>query len=345
MSGIIQARWSLLLGGTLLLAATVVAGCDGSAGDQDRDEVAALDPDSLKISLEAAEQYLVGGNLNEAEAIGRRMVEAAPESMESHELLGRILIARAIGLRDAGQLEAAREQWKRASQQYERVVRLAPESAGLHQSAGEVAQMAGRTGLAIELYRRAGELDPADPRPALYESQLLLTDRQFAEARAAVARVLAIESDQPHALATLAVIEMEQGNWTAAKDTIASARAGLADDLGIRTIQSRIHRLSGDPERGLELLLALPESSRAGESVTEEIASCWTALGRPEEAAVAWERCDGMRGPRSGLLSINAAEAWLAADRPEEALAWIERAELAGIDAERTQSLRDRLAR
>ena len=328
----------------MLVGATLSAGCDGSAGDQQGEVAVALDPDSIRVSLEAAEQYLVGGNLNEAEAIGRRMVEAAPDSMESHELLGRILINRAIGLRDAGRLEAAAEQWKRASQQYERVVRLAPDSAGLHQSAGEVAQLAGRTGLAIELYRRAGELDPADPRPVLYESQLLLSDGQLAEARGAVERVLAIDEEQPHALATLAVIEMEQGNWKAAKETIARARAALADDLGIRTIQSRIHRLSGDPERGLELLLALPESSRAGESVTEEIASCWISLGRPEEAAVAWERCDGMHGPRSGVISLKAAEAWLEADRPQEALAWIERAELAGIDSDRTQSLRARLS-
>ncbi len=343
MSGIIQARCTLLLGGVLLLGTAVPLGCDGTEAEQEP-RAAAPDPDSLRISLDAAEQYLVGGNLNEAEAIARRTVEAAPDSVDAHELLGRVLIARAIGLRDAGRPEAARDQWIDASRQYERVVRLAPKSSGLHQSAGEVAQLAGRTGLAIELYARAGELAPDDPRPALYEAQLLMADDRPSEARECIERVLGIDAEQPHALATLAVIEMEQGNWDEARSTIARSRTALPDDLGIRTIESRIHRLGGDPERGLELLLALPESSRATEAVTEEIAACWIALDRPEEAAVAWERCDGMRGPRSGVIAVNAAEAWLDAGRSEEALVWIERAELAGIGPDRTRSLRDRLA-
>lgn len=317
-------------------------GCDG-AGDEPA-AVAPIDPESLQVSLDAAEQYLVGGSLVEAEAIGRRMVEAAPESMEAHELLGRVLIARAIGLRDSGLAEAAAEQWLAASRQYEAVVRLAPDSAGLHQSAGEVAQMAGRTGLAIELYRRAGELEPNDPRPVLYEAQLLLADGRLDEARASIERVLELHPDQGHALATLAVIEMEEGEWQRAKDTIARARSVLPDDLGIRTIETRIHRLSGDPERGLELLLGLPESERATEPVTKAIAECWLALDRPEEAAVAWERCHAASGQRVGVIAVNAAEAWIAAGRPVEALNWIEQAELAGVDPARIASLREQLA-
>ncbi len=344
MPGIIQARSTFLLGCILLSGGALPLGCDGGGDGDGGAAVAPLDPDSLQVSLEAAEQYLVGGNLVEAEAIGRRMVEAAPESMEARELLGRVLIARAIGLRDSGRSEAAAAQWLAASEQYEAVVRLAPESAGLHQSAGEVAQMAGRIGLAIELYRRAGELDPNDPRPMLYEAQLLLADGQLDEARDSIGRVLQLHADQGHALATLAVIEMQEGKWDQAKDTIARARTGLPDDLGIRTIETRIHRLGGDPERGLELLLGLPESERAAEPVTEEIAACWMALDRPEEAAVAWERCHGATGERVGIIAVNAAEAWLAAGRPVEAMNWIEQAEFAGVDAARIESLRDRIA-
>ena len=326
----------------ILLLLVLPIGCDGSDGTS---STAAARPDagSMKISLEAAEQYLVAGDLVEAEAIARRMVDSAPDSLDSHELLGRVLIAWAIRLRDSGMAKAAREQWTEASEQYEQVVRLAPESSGLHQSAGEVAQMAGRGGLAVELYRRAGELDPSDPRPALYVAQLLVADGDTVAAREWIDRVLALVPEQGHALATLAVIEMEEGRWDEAKASVARAIVSQPDDLGIRTMQTRIHRRSGDPERGLELLLGLPDSSRATEAVTEEIATCWLELDRPEQAATAWERCDGASGPRAGFIALRAAEAWLAADRPIEAQAWIEQAELAGVPREQLEALGDRL--
>ena len=327
----------------VIFVLSLLIGCDGS-GDTSSPAAARPDAGSMKISLEAAEQYLVGGDLVEAEAIARRMVESVPDSLDAHELLGRVLIARAIGLRDSGRPAEAREQWIAASEQYEQVVRLAPDSAGLQQSAGEVAQMAGRNGLAIELYRRAGELDPDDPRPALYIAQLLVADGSLREARTWINRVLALQPGQAHALATLAVIEMEEGQWDQAKASVAMALAAQPDDLGIRTMQTRIYRRSGDPERGLELLLGLPESARATEAVTEEIAGCWMDLDRPAQAATAWERCHGASGERAGSIAVRAAEAWLAAGRPIEAQAWIERAELAGVPRERIESLRKQLA-
>lgn len=325
----------------VVLFAAILAGC-GDGGDPSTSSPTP-DAESVKISLEAAEQYLLGGDLIEAEAIARSVVASMPDALAGQELLGRTLVARAIMARDSGQPEAAATLWIEASVRYEQVVRLSPNSSGLNQSAGEVAQMAGRNGLAIELYHRAGDLDPQDPKPGLYLAQLLLAEGQLDEARMAIDRVLVLVPEQGHALATLAVIDMEQSLWDEARSHIARAIDSQPDDLGIRTMQTRIYRRSGDPQRGLELLLGLPESARLTEPVAEEMAACWMDLDRPEEAAVVWERCHGGSGQRAGFIAMKAAEAWIAAGRSIEAAGWIERAELAGVSVERLDSLRNRL--
>lgn len=325
----------------VVLLTVILAGC-GDGGDSSASS-STPDAESVKISLEAAEQYLLGGDLVEAEAIARSVVAVMPDSLDGQELLGRTLVARAILARDSGQPEAARVLWNEASGRYEQVVRLSPRSSGLHQSAGEVAQMAGRNGLAIELYHRAGDLEPDDPKPGLYLAQLLLAEGQLDEARDAIDRVLGLVPEQGHALATLAVIDMQQSLWEDAKRHITMAVDSQPDDLGIRTMQTRIFRRSGDPERGLELLLGLPDSARITEPVAEEIAACWMDLNRPEQAAEAWERCHGGSGQRAGFVAMKAAEAWIEAGRSIEAAGWIERAELAGVSSDRLDSLRNRL--
>lgn len=320
-----------------------LAGC-GSEEPDPSTVAPEVDLESISISIEAAEQYLAGGSLVEAEAIAVRMLEVSPDSSQVNELLGRVHVSRAVRAKDRGDEDAARMSWAEASRYYEEATRLSPDSAGLHQSAGEVAQMAGHRDRAIRQYQAASAIDPENPRHPLYISQMFLEVGNRQEAREWVLRVFEIDPEQPHALATLAVIEMESGNWEEAIDAVTRARNKDPRDVGFRTIEAKIHRASGDPEHALELLLGLPESLRVQESVTWELAKSWQQLDRYDRAAEAWVRCfDALGGSRrSGQVALLAAEAWLQADQPERAAAWIDEAELLGVPADQIDLIRSK---
>ena len=325
----------------VLLASLLLAGC---GDDADRPTAApSMDAASFDMSMDAAERYLAGENPAQAEAIAMRLIEESPGQYGPHDLLGRIAVRQAIQLRAAGRAAEAVDAFAEAYGHYAQAVACAPDLAGLQQSAGEIAHHAAMPEVAISHYLAAAELDPRNPKPPLYIAQLMMAEGDSEGARKWIDDVLGIDAAQPHALATLAVIEMESDRWPEAFEAIARAREAQPDGVEIRVVEARLHRRHGDSSRALEVLLSLPESQQANESVAAELAMNWTLIDRPERAAESWAHCFSAQShtAAAGRIAINVAQAWIAAGSMEEASVWLEQAELFGVPADRIKEVRE----
>ena len=325
---------------TLMILILVMMG--GCGEEQPPAQGPVMTPAAIETSLDAAERYLASGNPTEAEAIAVRMVQSAPDHHGPHDLLGRISVRRALGLQAAGRDQEATDVFAVAYGHYQQAVQRAPTLSGLQQTAGEIAVLAARPQKAMAHYEAAMELAPGDPRPPLYMAQVHMAAGASEEARRWIEHVLVIEPRQPHALATLALIEAEAENWPAAFDSIGRARAEQPDDLGLRVVEARLHRRHGNPERALELLLALEEYDHVDMVVTAELAANWLLIEEPARAVDAWSRCfNAQQGSKqSGRIAIEVALAWIKAGSMEEASVWLDQAAVLGIDADRIESIR-----
>ncbi|MHC5112797.1 MAG: tetratricopeptide repeat protein [Planctomycetota bacterium] len=269
--------------------------------------------DEIDAALDAAQQYLDGDDLPRAEAVLAVLVEKAPRESRAHELLGQVLARRAVKARQAGQPDAAAASYAEAYESYSRAVELDPASAGLQQSAGVVAHAAGLPEEALAHYRAAMKLDPRHPQYPLYAAQVLIETERYDEAARALDTVLVLDPDEPVAHASLAIVALEQGRHDEALMHIGEARRISPDDLRFRAQEARIHRRSGDPEQGAQLLQALPLESRTTELVTSELAACYEDAERYALAGIAWEqRFQAIRGERDAYLAaVRAGRAYL----------------------------------
>jgi tetratricopeptide (TPR) repeat protein len=289
--------------------------------------------EAAEAALAAAERYLLAEDHDSAEAVVGALVDRRPGDPRARELYGRVLLGRALLLspHDAERQDLL----ERSLEQYHGALAADESSAGLHQSAGSVAVMAGRTPVALEHYLRAAELEPLDPQHALFAAQLLIQLRRHDEARGQLDRVLSLDPDLPVAHASLAIIAMEEQRYDEAVRRIDEARAIDPGDLNLRVQEARIHRRRGVPAAAVDLLAALDAVQRGLEPVTRELAAAYDALGRPEAAARAWmhrhvrQREDPMRWK----TALEVARRLLAAGQPDEAAFWLREARLLAPDA------------
>lgn len=289
--------------------------------------------DRIDASLAAAEQYFDNGENEKAETILATLLKRAPDQPRAHELLASIEIARADACAQRGDGEGAKEAFAQAYDHYEIVIEGSPPNAGLEQSAGRVAIAAGETDAALAHFRRAGDIDSADPSNPLLEANLLLQLKRLDEARAAIDRAVKLDGEEPYALATLAMVLHAQGEAELALQKIAEARelARPNDELAIRVVEARLHRLLGDPERALALLLPLSGSQRAEQAVASEIAESAVANGDHKRAFDAWAHRYQLT--KDWNAALHAARQALAAGLVDESWSWFRRAELAAPSA------------
>jgi len=337
------------------------AGCSKSADPGDGDETTStphhsgptrpladpptVGPEAIQAALSAADDYLNSNQLAKAEVILARLIERAPGEIRARELMGQVLLGKAAAAdrrRDPAGAAAARAA---AYEQYRVVVAIEPDSAGLQQSAGVLAMTAGRPDDALAHFREAGNLDPANPQHPLYCAQVLIQQKQLDAAAADLARVLALDADEPLAHASLAVIARERGRLDEALAHIREAREIAAGDLRFRVQEARILREAGAPRQTLALLMPLSADDRADPGVCFEIAAARIDLGEPAKAGDAWAHRYQWREkePTAHLAAVRAGEAYLAAGRRDDARFWLEQARLSGGESDEFRTLRNRL--
>ena len=323
----------------------VFAGC----GDQDSElqpaEVAKPTSESVRHSLEAAEAYLASGDVDRARSILARLVERADQDPRPMEMMARLELTDGLDLRSQGLTDAARRQFAIAHDWYQQALSLQADSGGLHQSAGEVAQLAGRLDHAKGHYRQASLLLPENPKPKLCIAQLML-EEDPSEAEEYLRASLAIEPDEPHALASLALARQCQGDGEEASLLASQALLHAGSNSAVRIAVARVHRLAARPRESLELLLALPDQVRTTESATRELTLSWDDIGRPLNAGQAWADCFKANAFRTDAwrLALLAAEAMGRADQNVEAASWLEQAIMLDAPAAEVEAARSRIA-
>jgi len=118
-----------------------------------------------------------------AEADARKAIALAPGLGEAHLVL-------------ANSLYEALD-FRRASEEYERALALAPGNAKVQQNYGFFAVTMGRTDAGIAAARRAVVLDPLNPEPYGYLGGALVNARQYKDAVVATHQALVLDPDYP----------------------------------------------------------------------------------------------------------------------------------------------------
>ena len=277
--------------------------------------------------LERAHQFLGAGQTNEALHIATELIRSAPGDWRSHELLARSHMQRALTLQQEGLIEPSSAALGKAVDGYARALPLTDGISGLYRSAADAAQMNDQTELAIVWYERAIEIDPDDPRSPLRLAQVIFESHPD-EARTLLNRVVQLNTSIPEAYASLSLLDAMQGDITSARSHMKHAVDMATDVAAIRIVQARMHRVLGEPQRGAEILLALPPADRAMESTTTELARCWGDIGQHARAADAWAACYQSLAHRSDAwrFAIEAAKSSLRAGNQPRAANFLDQA-------------------
>lgn len=324
---------------TLLLVC--LTGCDKSEDGSSTSSPVTSSISQAKIdeALDAADKNLQSGQFSKAEAILSVLVEKAPQNVDAREMYGAVLFQQGAKLQKQGFIEQAKSFYKKSYLQYKATTIFRANVAGLHQSAGEMASMAGMQDSALFHYASAEKLEPSVVKYPLYQAQIHLAAARLDEAQAAIERALKIDSTEPFALATLANIQMEKGEVEQSLDTITQAIdfAGPDQALAMRVSAARLYRLAGQQNRSIQLLTTLDDESRADAGVTSEIAASWSDLGEIEKAIEAWKH--RFLFSNDWKATIEAARLCLVAGKFEEARFWKTQAQVSNAPTEQIRAL------
>ena len=303
----------------------LLSSCDRPE-DQPVSESSALS-ESGELQLERAEQFLGAGQTDEVLHIATELTTSASGDWRSHELLARAHMQRALTLQHEGLIELSSASLGKAVDGYARALPLADGIGGLYRSAADAAHMHGQTELAIAWYEQAIEIDPDDPRSPLRLAQVIFESHPD-EARALLNRVVQLNTSIPEAYASLSLLDATQGDIASARSHMKHAVAMATDVAAIRIVQARMHRMLGEPQRGAEILLALPPADRAMESTTTELARCWGDVGQHARAADAWAACYHSLAHRSDAwrFALEAAKSSLRAGNKPRAASFLDQA-------------------
>jgi adenylate cyclase len=160
--------------------------------------------------------------------------EGGQKGLDAHLASARDAVARALAIEpklpDALYARAWIEtnfdfNWSAATQTVSKAMALAPSDPNVLIAAANLDTALGNTARAIEIYRKAVELDPVNAQSRSFLAFALATTKQFAEARAEYARVIELNSSAPWAHAGLGLSYLLENKFEEAA-TAARADAG-----------------------------------------------------------------------------------------------------------------------
>lgn len=229
---------------------------------------------SLQEALRLAIRHHQSGQLAQAEAIYRQILQVQPEHPDALHLLG--VIAHQVG-----QHEAAVDMIGKA-------VKLAPQSPEYPANLGESLRALGRLDEAVAAYRKAIRLNPKFA-PAYNNLGITLKQQgKDTEAIAAYRRAIAVKPDYPQALNNLAIALKDQGDLAGAIEhyrraiALDPASAEAHNNLGVALKEQ------GLPDQALECFRQAITLKADFAEAYEGLGSALRALGRLDEAINAY---------------------------------------------------------
>lgn len=251
-------RWRYLQG-------IILVGAGDPAGAKQAFENAfRLDQNYLPIRTAAATRKIEGGDLEGA----RRMLEEYTAKKQDQ----------AVPYSMLGDIALKQKRYADAVDMYQRALKLAPEANKLYVGLAEAYGGSGNAKAAADARSKAGKVPPsmydplagglfaesagngaaAPPKPAapskpldakaqaMLDAYAQFEQRQYAEARASLDKVLRVDPRDVDALALAARTEAFSGNLPAAQSRAAAAVAAGPGNVYARLAQGIVHEMSGD---------------------------------------------------------------------------------------------------
>lgn len=259
----------------------------------------ALDPLDPQTLRELAAIYGRLGEHAKAAAVWQRYIDDIDASLEAYLQLGTHRLAQ-------GDTEAAALALKKA-------VEIEP-SARAYQSLGDIYRAVEKPAEAIQHYRRAAELEPANMQVRLKLAETLYRDRKLAETITEADRVLQADPDNRFALELKGKALRDQRRFDEALSLADQALARDATDLAAAYLKATVAESKRDfagAAAQLERILARPREGEEGEQragndrlFLVHLGFDYQQLGRHAEAADAFGRAFELTGrTEAGVLA------------------------------------------
>jgi tetratricopeptide (TPR) repeat protein len=186
--------------------------------------------------------------------------------------------------------------WSAATQTVSKAMALAPADPNMLIAAANLETALGKTDRAIEIYRKAVELDPVNAQSRSFLAFGLANTKRFAEARAEYARVIELNSSAPWAHAGLGLAYLLENKFEEAA-TEAQADAGEWARLLIVSCARWAQKRVAESDAALTELTA-----KDSETAAYQIAEAYAYRGDKDRAFEWLERARRQRDPGLGNL-------------------------------------------
>jgi tetratricopeptide (TPR) repeat protein len=251
---------------------------------------------TIAEALELARQYHRAGHLPQAAELYRRILEADPGHVETHNLLGNALL-------ELGKVSEAAAAYREA-------LRLQPGHAMAQNNLGTALRMQGKLDEALASFERASQLDPAYPTPHHNRGSLLRDLGRLDEAVASYEQALRLRPDW-------AVARTNLGNALKEQRKLEEAVACLEQAVRQDPAYAPAHKGLGDALRDTGRLADAAASYERALRLRPNDADVHNALavalrdqGRLPEALAGFEQALRL-GPEHPEARLNRAQEWL----------------------------------
>lgn len=224
-----------------------------------------------------------------------------------------------------GDYMMSRNRLPEAYEQYLTAIGLGPVPARVEFAAGTLANMNGQTEEAAAHYAAAMRTDPNTPEYPLYLASVQAKMNQVSQAKASLAIAGRLAPERAEIWGMLGQLLLQENKLDLALQQIEHARQLEPNEPAWALMEARVRKRTGDPERALDLLSAMPQSVLDDPATLEMLAECYGMLGRPGDAASRYIDA-AERFPRDADIAFDAAQ-WLErTGERDEAVAWARKA-------------------
>ena len=152
-------------------------------------------------------------------------------------------------------------------------------------TAGTLANTIGQPEMALVHYQAATTADPTNADYPLYLANIQFKLNQLDQAKASLAIAARLAPDRAMVWATWAKLALRQNKRTIARQHIEKARTLEPHVPAWTILLANIEKRSGNPERAIELLSALPQDALNDPESMRLLTESYGMIGQPEEAA------------------------------------------------------------
>ncbi|MFQ5724478.1 MAG: tetratricopeptide repeat protein, partial [Terriglobia bacterium] len=257
-------------------------------------EALEYDPDSAALVVELADAYRRSGRIQEAVREARQVLEKDPDNLAAHRLLGHVY--------------------------YQTLGELRPDRAGMR-----------TLGLAIEEYEQVTRLAPRDTEAWLTLARLRRMNNDIEGAEAALKKLLEMEPQSEQALAGLALLYSDQGDYEEAIALLEEAAQGSSSSKLLASL-AYAYEQAEDYENAIQTYHRALRRDQDNLEIRRRLAETLLEAERLDEALAEY-RALAEAQPDDAQLYMRISQIYRHQHRYEEARAALEQAKRLAPDS------------